>query len=120
MERGFDDLSSLSLLDLFRVEAENQTAILTSGLLELERGNTDPQLLETLMRATHSLKGAARIVNIQSVVRVAHAMEDCFVAAQERKLQLHQTEIDVLLRGIDLLLNLSKRQDAAASTAAAE
>src|SRR5215467_5413263 len=72
------------------------------------------------MRAAHSLKGAARIVNVQSVVRVAHAMEDCFVAAQERKLQLHQSEIDVLLRGVDLLLNISKRSDAAASTGATE
>jgi two-component system, chemotaxis family, sensor histidine kinase and response regulator WspE len=120
MQRGFDDLSSLSMLDLFRVEAENQTAILTSGLLELERGNAGPQLLETLMRAAHSLKGAARIVNVQSVVRVAHAMEDCFVATQERKLQLHQSEIDVLLRGVDLLLKISKRPDATASAATEE
>jgi two-component system sensor histidine kinase and response regulator WspE len=120
MPRGFDDLSSLSMLDLFRVEAENQTAILTSGLLELERGKAGPQLLETLMRAAHSLKGAARIVNVQSVVRVAHAMEDCFVAAQERKLQLHQSEIDVLLRGVDLLLNISKRPDSVASAATTE
>jgi two-component system sensor histidine kinase and response regulator WspE len=116
MHRGFDDLSSLSMLDLFRVEAENQTAILTSGLLEVERGGSSAQQLETLMRAAHSLKGAARIVNIQLVVRVAHAMEDCFVAAQQGKLQLRQPEIDVLLRGVDLLLNLSKRPDASSSS----
>jgi len=119
MQRGFDHLSSLSMLDLFRVEAENQTAILTSGLLELEREKAGPQLLETLMRAAHSLKGAARIVNVQSVVRVAHVMEDCFVAAQEGKVQLHQSEIDILLRGVDLLLNISKRGDAGASTTTA-
>src|SRR4051812_16033587 len=115
MPRGFDDLSSLSMLDLFRVEAENQTAIMTSGLLELERGRSSAEQLETLMRAAHSLKGAARIVNIQAAVRVAHAMEDCFVAAQHGKLQLHQPEIDVLLRGVDLLLSLAKRSDAPAS-----
>jgi len=34
------------------------------------------------MRAAHSLKGAARIVDLADGVRVAHAMEDCFVAAQ--------------------------------------
>lgn len=112
MQRGFDDLSSLSMLELFRVEAENQTAVLTSGLLELDRGAPSAQQLETLMRAAHSLKGAARIVNLQAIVRVAHAMEDCFVAAQEGKIQLHQAEIDILLRGVDLLLNLSKQPDA--------
>ena len=34
------------------------------------------------MRAAHSLKGAARIVGLDAGVGVAHAMEDCFVAAQ--------------------------------------
>src|SRR5215813_1957358 len=101
MPRGYDDLSNLSMLDLFRVEAENQTALLTSGLLELERttAGASAQQLETLMRAAHSLKGAARIVDVQLVVKVAHAMEDCFVAAQQGKLQLRQPEIDILLRG---------------------
>src|SRR5688572_11182962 len=106
---GHDDLSSLSMLELFRVEAEGQTAALTAGLLELERGNSsDPgtlaPLLESLMRAAHSVKGAARLVNLGAAVRVAHAMEDCFVAAQQGRLQLSQPEIDMLLRGVDLLL----------------
>ena len=31
-----DDLSGFSMMELFRLEAESQTAILSSGLLELE------------------------------------------------------------------------------------
>ena len=49
------------------------------------------------MRAAHSLKGAARIVGLDVGVRVAHAMEDCFVAAQEGRLTLRQAQIDLLL-----------------------
>ena len=64
------------MLELFRVETENQTAILTSSLLELERGPAAANQLEALMRAAHCLKGAARIVNLPASVRVAHAMED--------------------------------------------
>ena len=100
------------MLELFRVEAENQTAILTNGLLELERGSAAQQCLETLMRAAHSLKGAARIVNLQVAVRVAHAMEDCFVAAQQGSLLLREAEIDVLFRGVDLIAHISKRSEA--------
>jgi len=107
-----EDLSNLSMLDLFRIEADNQVAILTGGLLELERRPAAPEHLETLMRAAHSIKGAARIVNLQAAVRVAHAMEDCFVAAQNGKLNLNQPSIDLLLRGVDLLLNISKRTEA--------
>ena len=57
---------------------------------------------ESLMRAAHSLKGAARIVNHQPAVTLAHAFEDCFVAAQHGKIQLRQDAIDTLLQGVDL------------------
>jgi two-component system sensor histidine kinase and response regulator WspE len=109
--RKSDGAEGLSMLDLFRVEAENQTAILTSGLLALERKPTAHEHLEGLMRAAHSLKGAARIVNLQTQVRVAHALEDCFVLAQQGKLELHQREIDLLFRGIDLLGQLLKQPE---------
>jgi two-component system sensor histidine kinase and response regulator WspE len=108
-----EDLSNFSMLDLFRVEAESQTEVLTSGLLELERGPGSPQLLENLMRAAHSLKGAARIINLQVAVRLAHAMEDCFVAAQRSTLALNQPQIDLLLRGLDLLSDVSKSKEEA-------
>jgi two-component system sensor histidine kinase and response regulator WspE len=107
-----DDMGHLPMLEIFRVEAENQTAILTSGLLELERGAAAPRQLEMLMRAAHSLKGAARIVNLETAVRVAHAMEDCFALAQQGKLQLRQRETDLLFRGIDLLGHISKHTEA--------
>ena len=111
-----DDLSNLSMLELFRAEAENQTALLTSGLLELERGPGSPQTFEALMRAAHSLKGAARIVNLHEAVRVAHALEDCFVAAQHGRLNLQHPQVDVLLQGVDLLSQLSRETEVPAGT----
>ena len=42
------------------------------------------------MRAAHSLKGAARIVDIDAGVALAHAMEDFLVAAQEGRIALDQ------------------------------
>ncbi len=103
-----DDLSHFSMHDLFRLEAETQVAVLTSGLLALERDATDPRQLEELMRAAHSLKGAARIVGLDAAVRVAHHMEDCFVAAQEGKLTLGRAQTDRLLQGVDLLTRFAQ------------
>lgn len=114
--RSPEDLSNLSMLDLFRVEAETQTATLNDGLLELERGAGSPKLFDTLMRAAHSLKGAARIVNLEAAVRVAHALEDCFVAAEHRKLGLRQAQLDVLFEAVDLLAQLGKTNDASIAT----
>ncbi len=105
------DTSQLSLLDLFRAEVENHSAVLASGLLELERSADPAQALQDLMRAAHSLKGASRIINLPAAVQVAHAMEDCFVAAQQGRLQLRQAQIDILLQATDLFAQLARRTD---------
>jgi len=106
------DISQFSLLDLFRVEAEAQAQVLTSGLLALERDSAAADQLEACMRAAHSLKGAARIVGLHAGVRVAHAMEDCFVAAQGGRLTLRKKPIDLLLGATDLLARIAHTLEA--------
>ena len=101
----------LSMLELFRLEAKSQTALLVNGLLELERTPASPAQLESLMRAAHSLKGAARIVNLLPAVHIAHAIEDCFVAAQQGQLTLTQPHIDALLRGVDWLAAVAQHDE---------
>lgn len=96
------DLSSMSMLDLFRQEAENHCATLSDNLLALEQNPTDTESLAGLMRAAHSIKGAARVVELPQIVVLAHAMEDVFVAGQQGRIVLGRAHIDALLRGVDL------------------
>ncbi|MDR6739369.1 two-component system sensor histidine kinase and response regulator WspE [Herbaspirillum sp. 1173] len=105
------DLSQMSMLDLFRFEAESQIAQLNTSLLALEQQPTAAEHLEACMRAGHSLKGAARIVGLEAAVKVAHVLEDCFVLAQQGKLRLEKKHIDVLLRGADLLGRIASPPD---------
>ena len=102
------DLSQASMLDLFRMEVDSQAQALTAGLLALERDPKAADQLERCMRAAHSLKGAARIVGLDAGVRITHAMEDCFVAAQQGRIVLRQAHIDELLRGVDLLRQMAR------------
>ncbi len=104
---GGTDLSDFSMLDLFRSEMEMHAATLNEGLLALESdpGSTDP--IESLMRAAHSIKGGARIVELDAAVKLAHTMEDSFVAAQKGELSLSSDSVDVLLRGVDMLNRIS-------------
>jgi two-component system, chemotaxis family, sensor histidine kinase and response regulator WspE len=104
--------TDLSMLDLFRLEAEGQGQALVSGLLGLEAEHGAAEHLDACMRAAHSLKGAARIVGLNAGVEIAHALEDCFVAAQEGRIALGQTQIDRLLEGVDLLLRVAKTAEA--------
>lgn len=102
-----DQMRDASLLELFSLEAEAQTQVLSAGLLALERDPTQADYLESCMRAAHSLKGAARIVGVNAGVSVAHVMEDCLVSAQERRLVLRAEHIDALLQGTDLLTRIA-------------
>lgn len=102
-----DQMRDASLFELFTLEAEAQTQVLSAGLLALERNPTQADQLEACMRAAHSLKGAARIVGVNAGVSVSHVMEDCLVSAQEGRLHLLPEHIDALLMGTDLLMRIA-------------
>jgi two-component system, chemotaxis family, sensor histidine kinase and response regulator WspE len=136
------DLSDLSLMGLFRLEVETQVNELNEHLLKLEKASWEDapqqassnsrqnsnddlsvknlvknphyrQSLDALMRAAHSIKGAARIVQVEPAVKVAHALEDCFIAAQQGILILTANHVDVLLSGTDLLSRLGSLEESA-------
>jgi two-component system sensor histidine kinase and response regulator WspE len=107
-----EDLSGFSMLELFRLEAETQTAVLSAGVLAIEELERSPQTVESMMRAAHSLKGAARIVGLDPAVRVAHALEDVFVAAGKGVFRVQPRHADRLLAGIDFLGAIAKADDA--------
>ena len=102
------DLSGFSLFELFQSEAITHSQALSDGILAIEDHPDDTERLEQLMRAAHSLKGAARIIDLDAVVEIAHAMEDGFVGAQRGEHVLSAGRVDQLLRGVDIFLELSK------------
>ena len=99
------------LLELFREEMAAHSAVLTEGLLSLERQGGTRERIEPLMRAAHSIKGAARVVDLEPIVRVAHAMEDVLVAAGAGKATLDAGAIDVLLGALDWMNGLGAVAD---------
>ncbi|HOW68152.1 MAG TPA: Hpt domain-containing protein, partial [Verrucomicrobiota bacterium] len=103
-----NDASRMSMLELFRMETENQCSALTEGLLAIELHPQDPDRLAALMRAAHSLKGAARILGLSDPARVAHAMENGFVNAQKGEIRLQHDHVDLLLKGVDYLQRVAR------------
>ncbi|HWG22283.1 MAG TPA: response regulator [Terracidiphilus sp.] len=108
MSSGLEDSS---LFDLFRMEAEEQVRVLQSELLRVESGEATAVSLEALMRASHSLKGAARIVGLDVIVTLTHAMEDRFVAAQQGQ-ALDSADVDRMLAATDWLGKLQSLAEA--------
>lgn len=113
-------LSNFSMLELFNMEVETQTEILNDNLISLENylkksllssSFEISTLLEALMRAAHSIKGAARIVDIDEAVKIAHLMEDYFSATINQSIIPQGEHIDHLLEGVDLLQKIGKNQE---------
>lgn len=108
MSSGLEDFS---LFDLFRLEAEEQVRVLQAELLQIESGTATEASLEALMRASHSLKGAARIIGLDAIVHLTHAMEDRFVAAQAGN-ALNSGDVDRMLSATDWLARLQSVPEA--------
>lgn len=101
------DLGGFSMHELFRAEAETHCAALSDGLLKLEGSPDDTGIVAPLMRAAHSMKGAARIVGLDPAVSVAHAMEDALVRIQKGQERTTRARIDQLLEATDLIARIA-------------
>jgi two-component system sensor histidine kinase and response regulator WspE len=93
------------MLDLFKIELENHTKSLEQGLMQAEQ-NQNRESIEPLMRAAHSIKGAARIIGLQNAVELAHSMEDMLQSAMNGTFMLEASDIDLLLEGNDFYKDL--------------
>ena len=100
------DLADFSLLELFSIELSTHCRAIEDGLMGLE-ADPRPELLESLMRAAHSIKGAARIVDLPQAVGLAHAMEDVFQAAQQEGRAPGKARVDALLAANDFFARLA-------------
>lgn len=82
------------------MESEEHLAKLDSGLLRLEKNPTDPELLEELFREMHSLKGAARMLQLMPIGSATHALEGILNAARKAEAPLTPDGIKTLDNGL--------------------
>src|SRR6266567_1550533 len=93
-----------SLRATFKVEAGEHLQAIAAGLLELEKASaTEEQrrLVETVFRAAHSLKGAARAVNFTEVESICQSLEDVFAAWKRQESNPSPQALDKVHRALD-------------------
>jgi two-component system chemotaxis sensor kinase CheA len=94
------------LLETFRVEADEHIDVLADGLVELERSPEAPTqltLVETLFREAHSLKGAARAVELTTIESICQAVESVFAAWKRQEIVASAALFDTLNEALDAL-----------------
>ena len=94
------------LLATFRIEADEHLRAMSSGLLELEKmpsGDHRAKIVEQIFREAHSLKGAARAVNLAEVEAVCQALESVFAEMKRNRLTGSPDLFDLLHQAIGAL-----------------
>ncbi len=86
----------------FEETAENIQA-LEEGLLQLDLADPDPEQLNGIFRAAHSIKGGSGTFGFQPMATVTHELETLLDLARKRETKLTQEMIDGLLRANDIL-----------------
>jgi two-component system chemotaxis sensor kinase CheA len=93
------------LLNDFRQEAEEHLSSIEEGILELEKNGATPDfsVLERVYRETHSLKGAARAVNLSDTEKVCMSMENVMNTLKEGEGILFDSLFEVMQKSVDTL-----------------
>lgn len=94
------------LLATFRVEADEHLKAMSSGLLGLEKapaGARQAEIVERIFREAHSLKGAARAVNLTEIESVCQSLESVFAGLKGKEVAVSPPLFDTLHQAIDIL-----------------
>ncbi|MGQ9366926.1 response regulator [Azospirillum sp. ST 5-10] len=94
------------LLAAFDLEHKEHLAEIRLALRAAAEGG-QPLDLDELHRRAHSLKGAARAVDLPGVEAVAHRMESVFLAVQAGRVALDEPVAALLFRGLDAIEDLA-------------
>jgi chemotaxis protein histidine kinase CheA len=97
------DFDEKMFIESFVEEAREHVERITSGVLGLERGEADDDVLNQVARSLHNIKGAARMVKLLTVGDLAHKVEDVFLAFRSGALTASGPVFNVLLGGMDLI-----------------
>ena len=101
-----ESLSEGDFQRLFATEAEGRLDTLVDELLELEKGGATPEVVASLFREAHTIKGGAAVVGMPHVARVAHALEDLLEEVRRERRGVDTALIDAVLAGVDAIRTL--------------
>ncbi len=99
-----DDIQEI--LEDFLVEAFELIEQLDQDLVELENTPEDLELLNSIFRVAHTIKGSSSFLSFDVLTKLTHHMEDVLNKARKGDLKLNQEIMDVVLESIDMMKTL--------------
>lgn len=92
--------------DTFFQEAAEHVNNMEAALLGLGETSADPEVLNSIFRAAHSIKGGSGTFGFDDVMRFTHRLEELLDRMREGKSEASPARIELLLRSCDMLRTL--------------
>src|SRR5208337_4368327 len=92
--------------DTFFQEAAEHVNNMEAALLGLGEAQADPEVLNSIFRAAHSIKGGSGTFGFDDVMRFTHRLEELLDGMREGKSEASPARIELLLRACDMLRTL--------------
>lgn len=102
-----DDMQQF--LDIFLQESSDRFDELNNDLVRLENAPSDEEVLYSILRHVHSIKGSAGMFGFDNLKRVAHRLEDLMELAHAAPERVNRAIMDILFEGADILQGMFRR-----------
>src|SRR6056297_906078 len=96
-------------LELFFAESEEYIMILDDEILRLENNPNDEEVMASLFRAAHSLKGMSATMRFDVLTELTHKIENLMDKIRNNKIKVSTEIIDLLFEGIDYIKEIVKQ-----------
>lgn len=87
----------------YKAETREHLQKLNLGLLRLEKTPQDKELLDSMMREAHTIKGSSTMMGYKRIADIAHCMEDGLEKALKKVITLKKEHFDILLKSLDAI-----------------
>ena len=114
-----DDEVPGEILEFFQPEAEEHLQVVSDCLISLE-GNNNPEEINRLFRAIHTVKGSAAQVGLKRLGAIAHRVEDLIGRLRDGEIEPSPAVVDLCLASVDVLKKTLHKQWADESEMRAE
>lgn len=84
-------------LQTFFAEADDLLNSMEAALLRLDDGDTDPETINEIFRAAHTIKGSAGLFGLDDIVRFTHIVENVLDRARDNKITITSDLLSLLL-----------------------
>lgn len=106
------DNEMAEILESFIIETREIFERLGQDLITLEKGAADNELLNTIFRAVHTVKGTSSFLGLEQMTSLAHVFEDVLNKLRKGEITVSSDKMDVMFEAYDIMKDLLARIEA--------